>query len=86
MVGGTLAPHVPWQVMVNITESVLNGGCGGGALISDRWVLTAGRNLFVMKSRQDIQGKDPLIPKVFLGIKQWGEADAPKEVTVEKVS
>lgn len=85
MVGGTLAPHVPWQAMVYIADSVLDGGFAGGALISDRWVLTAGRNLFVKKSRQDIQGKDPVIPKVYLGISQRAEADASKEVAVEKV-
>ncbi|XP_044062203.1 haptoglobin isoform X2 [Siniperca chuatsi] len=85
MVGGTLAPHVPWQAMVYISDSVLDGGYAGGALISDRWVLTAGRNLFVRKSRQDIHGKDPVIPKVYLGISQRAEADASKEVAVERV-
>lgn len=86
MVGGKLAPHVPWQVMVYIADSVLDGGYAGGALISDRWVLTAGRNLFVRKSRQDIQGKDPVIPKVYLGISRRAEADASKEAAVERVS
>ncbi|KAM4744110.1 haptoglobin [Anableps anableps] len=85
MVGGTLAPHVPWQAMIYLSNSVLDGGYAGGALISDRWVLTAGRNLFVRKSRQDIQGKDPVIPKVYLGISQKGKADVSKEVTVDKV-
>ncbi|XP_076594112.1 haptoglobin [Chaetodon auriga] len=85
MVGGTLAPHVPWQVMVYIADSVLDGGYAGGALISDRWVLTAGRNLFVKKSRQDIQGKPPVIPKVYLGISQRAEANVSKEVAVEKI-
>ncbi|XP_070822655.1 haptoglobin [Chaetodon trifascialis] len=85
MVGGNLAPHVPWQVMVYIADSVLDGGYAGGALISDRWVLTAGRNLFVRKSRQDIQGKAPVIPKVYLGISQRAEADVSKEVAVEKI-
>ncbi len=85
MVGGTLAPHVPWQAMVYLADSLLDGGYAGGALISDRWVLTAGRNLFVRKSRQDIQGKDPVIPKVYLGISQLEEANASKEVAVEKV-
>lgn len=82
MVGGTLAPHVPWQVMVYIADSILDGGYAGGALISDRWILTAGRNLFVNKSRQHIQGKNPIVPKVYLGISQRAEAD---EVAVEKV-
>lgn len=86
MVGGTLAPHVPWQAMVYLADSVLDGGYAGGALISDRWVLTAGRNLFVKKSRQDIQGRDPLFPKVYLGISSRAEAGPSKEVIVEKVS
>ncbi|KAK5617937.1 hypothetical protein CRENBAI_024464 [Crenichthys baileyi] len=85
MVGGTLAPIVPWQAMIYLSDNVLDGGYAGGALISDRWVLTAGRNLFIRKSRQDIQGKDPVIPKVYLGILQKGEADASKEVAVDKV-
>nr|XP_046245499.1 haptoglobin isoform X2 [Scatophagus argus] len=85
MIGGTLAPHVPWQAMVYIADSVLDGGYAGGALISDRWVLTTGRNLFVRKSRQDIHGKDPVLPKVYLGISQRAEANASKEVHVEKV-
>ncbi|KAL3065585.1 hypothetical protein OYC64_015693 [Pagothenia borchgrevinki] len=85
MVGGTLAPHVPWQVMVYIADKVLDGGSAGGALISDRWILTAGRNLFVRKSRQDTQGKDPIIPKVYLGIHGRPQAVASKEVAVEKV-
>ena len=85
MVGGTLAPHVPWQVMVYIADKVLDRGSAGGALISDRWILTAGRNLFVRKSRQDTQGKDPIIPKVYLGI--HGRAQAvDSKVAVEKVS
>lgn len=85
MVGGTPAPPVPWQAMVFLGDSILDGGYAGGALISDRWVLTAGRNLFVRKSRQDIQGSDPVIPKVYLGISRRAEADATKEVAVEKV-
>ncbi|XP_038139869.1 haptoglobin [Cyprinodon tularosa] len=85
MVGGTLAPLVPWQAMIYLSDSVLDGGYAGGALISDRWVLTAGRNLFIKKSRQDIQGKDPSIPKVYLGISQRREADASTEAAVEKV-
>ncbi|TKS70247.1 Complement C1s subcomponent [Collichthys lucidus] len=56
-----------------------------GALISDRWILTAGRNLFVRKSREDIKGKGPVIPKVYLGITRRGEADASTEVAVEKI-
>lgn len=86
MVGGKLAPHVPWQAMVYIAESILDGGYAGGALISDRWVLTAGRNLFVKKSREAIQGKEPVIPKVYLGITKLDDANSSSEVAVEKVS
>ncbi len=86
MIGGFLASNVPWQAMVYIADNILDGGFAGGALISDRWVLTAGRNLFVRKSKQDIQGKDPVIPKVYLGITHQREIDASKEVAVEKVS
>ncbi|XP_054467821.1 haptoglobin [Anoplopoma fimbria] len=85
MVGGTLAPPVPWQAMVYISDSMLDGGYAGGALISERWVLTAGRNLFVRKSRPHTQGKDPVVPKVYLGITGRVEADASREVAVEKV-
>nr|QLA10385.1 haptoglobin [Lateolabrax japonicus] len=83
MVGGLLAPQVPWQAMIYIADSILDGGYAGGALISDRWVLTAGRNLFVRKTRQDIQGKKPVIPKVYLGILQ--RTDGSKEVAIEKI-
>lgn len=85
MIGGNSAPHVPWQAMVYLSEDVLDGGYAGGALISDRWVLTAGRNLFVNKSRQDNQGKGPVIPKVYLGITQKSDANPTNEVSVEKV-
>uniref|UniRef100_H3CJP1 Haptoglobin n=1 Tax=Tetraodon nigroviridis TaxID=99883 RepID=H3CJP1_TETNG len=85
MIGGTLAPLVPWQAMVYLSDSVLTGGYAGGALISDRWVLTAGRNLFLRKSRQDTQGKNPLIPKVYLGISELAEAKPSREVAVERV-
>ncbi|KAM9544786.1 haptoglobin-like [Salvelinus alpinus] len=85
MVRGTLAPHVPWQAMVYLSKNVMNGGFAGGALISDRWVLTAGRNLFVRKSRQDTKGKEPIIPKVYLGITRHSQANDSKEVAVEKV-
>ncbi|XP_076011782.1 haptoglobin [Genypterus blacodes] len=85
MTGGTLAPHVPWQAMVYLADSILDGGLAGGALISDRWVLTAGRNLFVRKSRDAIQGTQPVIPKVYLGIRGRQEANASTEVAVEKV-
>ncbi|KAM6950657.1 haptoglobin [Lycodopsis pacificus] len=85
MIGGTLAPHVPWQAMVYIADSVLDGGYAGGALISERWVLTAGRNLFVRKSRADAQGQGPVLPKVYLGITGRAEADVSREVAVVKV-
>lgn len=80
MVGGTLAPRVPWQVMVYLSDSVLDGGYAGGALISDCWVLTAGRNLFVRKSRQDIGGQNPVLPKVYVGISHKKEADDANKV------
>ncbi|KAM7424268.1 hypothetical protein PAMA_000553 [Pampus argenteus] len=85
MVGGLLAPHVPWQAMIYLNDSVLDGGYAGGALISDRWVLTAGRNLFVRKSREDIQGKDPVIPKVYLGIRLREQAKDSTEHAVDKI-
>ncbi|XP_029354356.1 haptoglobin [Echeneis naucrates] len=85
MVGGTPAPHVPWQAMIFLGDSMLDGGYAGGALISDRWILTAGRNLFVRKSRQDIQGKDPVVPRVYLGISEREEANASTEVAVERI-
>ncbi|XP_023280157.1 haptoglobin-like [Seriola lalandi dorsalis] len=85
MIRGKQAPHVPWQAMVYLSDTVVDGGYAGGALISDRWVLTAGRNVFVRKSRQDIQGKAPVIPKVYLGILRRNEADATKEVEVERI-
>ncbi|KAF3686527.1 Haptoglobin Zonulin Haptoglobin alpha chain Haptoglobin beta chain [Channa argus] len=85
MIGGKLAPVVPWHAMIYIADSVLDGGYAGGALISDRWILTAGRNLFVRKSRQDIQGNNPVIPKVYLGISKRAEANASKEHAVQKV-
>ncbi|XP_077375238.1 haptoglobin [Festucalex cinctus] len=85
MIGGTLAPHVPWQAMVYLNDSLLDGGFAGGALISNLWVLTAGRNLFVRKSRQDTRGNDPIIPKVYMGISHRAEATAANEVAVERV-
>ncbi|XP_020488130.2 haptoglobin [Labrus bergylta] len=85
MIGGSLAPHVPWQAMIYLSDSVLDGGYAGGALISDRWILTAGRNLFVRKTRQDTQGKDPEIPKVYLGISGRVEAVESKQVAVQKI-
>ncbi|KAM7015083.1 haptoglobin [Tautogolabrus adspersus] len=85
MIGGSLAPHVPWQAMVYLSDSVLDGGYAGGALISDRWILTAGRNLFIRKSRQDTRGKDPEIPKVYLGISGRVEAVESKQVAVQKI-
>lgn len=81
-----MAPPVPWQAMVFLSDNFLDGGYAGGALISDRWVLTAGRNLFVRKSRVDNQGKAPLIPKVYLGILGREQADTSTQAIVEKVS
>lgn len=85
MIGATLAPHVPWQAMIYFSDSLLDRGLAGGALISDRWILTSGRNLFVRKTRQDTQGKTPGIPKVYLGITGRAEATELNEVAVEKI-
>lgn len=85
MVRATLAPHIPWQAMIYFSDSVIDGGLGGGALISDRWVLTAGRNLFVHKSREHTRGKSPGTPKVYLGIHGKVEATEANEVAVQKV-
>lgn len=85
MVGGTLAPIVPWQAMVFLSDSILEGGYAGGALISDRWVLTAGRNLFVRKDREHTRGVSPRTPKVYLGISSRVQANESTEVAVEKV-
>ncbi|KAI5101373.1 haptoglobin [Silurus meridionalis] len=86
MVGGLLTPgNVPWQALVYLSDSKLDGGIGGGALIAPQWILTAGRNLFVRKTQKDSRGKEPLIPKVYLGVVQRSKADASNEVAVEKV-
>ncbi|KAK2914255.1 hypothetical protein Q8A67_002654 [Cirrhinus molitorella] len=85
MVGGSLTTSVPWQAMVYLSENILDGGFAGGALIAEQWVLTAGRNLFVRKSPNDTRGKEPLIPKVYLGISKRTHANASTEVAVEKV-
>ncbi|XP_062405281.1 haptoglobin [Sardina pilchardus] len=85
MIGGLLADSVPWHVMVYLGEGVFDGGFAGGALISDRWVLTAGRNLFIRRSRDATQGKQPLIPKIYMGITNRANADASTEAAVDKV-
>lgn len=85
MIGGLLATNVPWQVMVYLGDGALNGGYAGGALISDQWVLTAGRNLFIRRSRADTQGKQPLVPKIYLGVTHRSRIDASNEAEVEKV-
>uniref|UniRef100_A0A7N5ZVR2 Peptidase S1 domain-containing protein n=1 Tax=Anabas testudineus TaxID=64144 RepID=A0A7N5ZVR2_ANATE len=77
-----MKPFVSVSKSASLRSRRMVGGYAGGALISDRWILTAGRNLFVNKSRQHIQGKNPIVPKVYLGISQRAEAD---EVAVEKV-
>lgn len=87
MVGGALATtHVPWQAMVYLSENILDGGFAGGALIAPQWVLTAGRNLFVKKTRGHTKGKEPLVPKVYLGIIRRADAGPATEVAVEKVN
>lgn len=85
LVGGTLAPQVPWQAMIFHSDNVLDGGYAAGALISDRWVLTAGRNLFIRKSREDARRQDLVIPKVYVGITERVEAVAANERAVEQV-
>ncbi|XP_066503797.1 haptoglobin [Hoplias malabaricus] len=86
MVGGIMATTpVPWQAMVFLSDNILDGGFAGGALIAPRWVLTAGRNLFVRKFQEHTKGKEPLIPKVYLGIFRRADASNATEVAVEKV-
>lgn len=86
MVGGLLTPgHVPWQALVYLSDTKVDGGIGGGALIAPQWILTAGRNLFVRKTQKDTRGKVPLIPKVYLGIVRRSKADPTTEVAVDKV-
>lgn len=85
MVGGLQAFDVPWQAMVFLSENFLDGGYAGGALISDRWVLTAGRNLFVRRDWQHTRGRTPNIPKVYLGISSLQQANRSNEYAVEKV-
>ncbi|XP_062868678.1 haptoglobin [Trichomycterus rosablanca] len=86
MVGGFLTrSHVPWQALVYITEEMQDGGFGGGALIAPQWVLTSGRNLFARKTQKDTKDKEPLIPKVYLGITRRSDAGPSTEVAVEKV-
>uniref|UniRef100_A0A672FSR7 Peptidase S1 domain-containing protein n=1 Tax=Salarias fasciatus TaxID=181472 RepID=A0A672FSR7_SALFA len=80
-----LSAHVPWQAFVHLSEGQLNGGFGGGALITDRWVLTAGRNLFVNKDREDIPRPILHFPKIYLGIKDRSEANESNEHPVEEV-
>ncbi|XP_068173628.1 haptoglobin [Antennarius striatus] len=84
-VGGMMARRVPWQAMVYLNESMLDGGFSGGALVSDRWILSSGRSLFIRKSRRDISGSHPLIPKIYLGISNRRYANESNEYTVEKV-
>lgn len=89
-VGGLVAPHIPWQVMVYLGDTAFDGGYAGGALISDRWVLTAARNLFVNKTRpppaypSDSWEKHS-IPKVYVGITDRVLANSSNQAEVEKV-
>ncbi|XP_024911156.1 haptoglobin isoform X2 [Cynoglossus semilaevis] len=85
MIGGLLAPHVPWQVFLNVSDDALGQGYAGGTLISDRWVLTAGTNLYVRMNRTEMKRNDPLIPKLYVGIVGLPEANASSEVEVEKI-
>ncbi|XP_063080022.1 haptoglobin-like [Engraulis encrasicolus] len=70
---------VPWQVMVYLDEGDFFGVYGGGALLSDRWVVTSGRNLLMEHSK-----KTP-VPKVYVGVAKFEDAWPSKEVPVEKV-
>uniref|UniRef100_A0A8C9VQ65 Peptidase S1 domain-containing protein n=1 Tax=Scleropages formosus TaxID=113540 RepID=A0A8C9VQ65_SCLFO len=85
MVGGSLARDVPWHAFVRLGDTIFDGGFGGGALISDRWILTAGRNVFVNKSRQTNKGQNYTIPRVYLGVSDRKLVDSSNEVLVEKV-
>ncbi|XP_062383207.1 mannan-binding lectin serine protease 2-like [Sardina pilchardus] len=76
---------VPWQVMVMLFEE--HGyymGHGGGAILSDRWVLTSGRNLFIEKSHKDTRGQQHLVPKVYLRT-AIPIPEASKEAAVERI-
>lgn len=86
MIGGTYAPRVPWQAMIFLSDKFMEGGYAGGALLSERWILTAARNLFVDKRRNNTDTTNPLIPKVYLGITSLLEANESTEVAVQKVS
>lgn len=78
MVGGLLAPNVPWQALVSLRGDLVRGG---GVLISDRWVLTSGRNL--MDSFSNATEKE--LPRVYVGITELRHANHSAEVPVEKV-
>nr|XP_023646644.1 haptoglobin-like [Paramormyrops kingsleyae] len=89
-VGGLVAPHIPWQVMVYLGDTAFDGGYAGGALISDRWVLTAARNLFVNKTRPppaypNDSWEKHSIPKVYVGITDRVLANSSNQAEVEKV-
>ncbi|XP_062383206.1 haptoglobin-like [Sardina pilchardus] len=79
------ARTVPWQVMVYLNEGDSYGGHGGGAILSDRWVLTSGRNLFLKKGHKDTRGQQPLVPKVYLGVAVPENVEASKEAAVERI-
>ncbi|KAJ8271337.1 hypothetical protein COCON_G00101960 [Conger conger] len=84
-IGGRVALNVPWQALVHFADGVLDGGIGGGALVSDRWVLTSGRNVFQKKPRHTDPKQVPDIPKIYLGVKNRHPVDPASEVEVEKV-
>ncbi|KAJ8247314.1 hypothetical protein GJAV_G00244880 [Gymnothorax javanicus] len=86
MVGGNLSDVIPWQVLLHFDDSVFEWGNGGGALISDRWILTSGRNVFLNKTRLPTQRQPPTtFPKVYLGVTNRKTLENSTEVEIEKV-
>ncbi|KAJ8339916.1 hypothetical protein SKAU_G00345490 [Synaphobranchus kaupii] len=85
MVGGVLAKRVPWQALLYYGESVLQGGLGGGALVSDRWILTSGRNLFLNDTQGPAKGKPTGTFKVYVGLTDRNLVEPSNEVEVEKM-
>ncbi|KAG5849316.1 hypothetical protein ANANG_G00108920, partial [Anguilla anguilla] len=85
LVGGSLTRNVPWQVLLQYSDSVLDGGIGGGALISERWILTSGRNLFLNKTGQPTKREPTDLPLVYVGTTNRRTLDPAQAVEVEKV-
>lgn len=81
-----MAENVPWQVLVHYGDSVMDGGIGGGALVSDRWVLTSGRNVFQKKPRLGTKGQPNVFPEVYLGVRNRNPVQGGVKAEVEKAS